>query len=95
MATTLAPTFGPGKIFIKASDDNEWKEIGAVVSDGISLSSDSDDNQRLFEPMGEFSFTFTMRKRTRIRMLQQCGILDKPKCTYKTIRRDCAKRNRR
>ncbi len=46
---------------------------------------------------GRLSFTFrvNIRHKTTVRIGQLFGVLKKPKCTYRTIRRDCAKRNRR
>ena len=89
-----APTFGPGKIFVKATDDHEWKELGTVKSDCLTVFEEAVDQPIRFKQVGTMSFPFTMKKRTRIRLLQMAGVLDKPKCTYKTIRRNCAKRNR-
>ena len=93
MAITTAPVkLSPGKVFISPGVSCEWQEIGTVNNDSMIV-----DEQKHRSPFsfGEVSFTFTMKKRDRIRILQEFNFLDRPKCTYKTIRRDCAKRNRR
>ena len=93
MAITTEPVkLSSGKVFICSGVSCEWREIGTVNNDSMIV-----DEQRHKSPFtfGEVSLTFTMKKRDRIRLLQEINILDRPKCTYKTIRRDCAKRNRR
>lgn len=89
--STAAPTFGPAKIFI-AKDEHEWVPLGEVANGPLCR---DEQNLEMTFSSRSVSLSFTMKKRDRIRLLQYFNILDKPKCTYKTIRRECAKRNRR
>lgn len=108
MATEMyhgGPVQGRGKsqLFIKPIDapETEWKELnGPVISDIIL-----EEGNPPFAPLPEsghkkvvLDFTVKLKTSVRKRMMlliqQEFGLLKKPKCTYKTIKRDCAKRNR-
>ena len=108
MATELyhgGPVQGRGKIFIKPIDhpEAEWKELsnGLTATDFIAEESGPE-----FVPVPEtglqkivLNFTIRLKPSTRKRMFlqirQMCGLAKRPKFTYKTIKRDCAKRNGR
>lgn len=75
----------------------EWQDLGTIVNDTTTLTPDGDGEGKSyihFSVSGPFSFTFRLRHKNRIKIAQEFGFLKKPRCTYKTIKRDCAKRNR-
>lgn len=94
MAIAPIPNFSLGKLYLKGDGSTEWTEVKPEV--------ESFD----FTPSVEFdcvpinhtlSFTWRIKpfsKKKQIEIMQFFGRLKKPKCTYKTIKRDCAKRNR-
>ena len=96
-------TFGEPKIFIRSASggQEDWTELTAVkMNDTLSpVVADefvSEWTKALSKPT-PISFSCTVRwkgKWPRIRLLQEAGFLDKPKCTYKTVKRFSAKRNR-
>ena len=96
----ISPSFGPGKLYIKsaANDVTEWQEVGAT--DALIISDEVQDTinswAEVYQPKPiKFSFTLKpMKRKAHIRLLQSCGVLKKPRCTYKTIKRDCAIRNK-
>lgn len=100
MAITLFKSGAVEKLFFKPSDqpEAEWQEV-TCTSNSIVVEKWADDMADAWiealrpEPM---QFTFTLRggRKAHIRLLQSFGVLKKPRCTYKTIRRDCAKRNK-
>lgn len=99
MATTNIDTlFGARKLFIKPDGATEWSEI-EPVKDSITLGEMKSEFKELDGPrIGCFEFSFQLRrlrKRDRVKMGQFLGYLKRPKCTYRTVRHDCAKRNRR
>ena len=87
--------FGTPKLFIKpiGKPEADWKElVGPIVQDSISISEDVPD---IYSPT-RIRFTATVRisKKNRIKLLQSVGLMKRPKCTYRTVKRNCAKRNR-
>ena len=81
--------FDIGKVFIKVGD--EFRELGAAVQDTTIL---LHDDGTVFEPFtGTLTFTISSSKKHRIRLFQYVGFLKKPKTTYRTIKKNCAKRN--
>lgn len=94
--------FGQPKVFIRTTsgEQADWTEIGVIKMNDTLLSSDADEFvekwKELYQPRS-FSFSMTCRwksKWAKIRLLQKVGLLKRPKCTYRTIRRFSAKRNR-
>lgn len=87
--------FTPTKVFIKPFDKPEagWQElVGDVVRDSITIAEDAPDP---YQPLHlRFTATFSISRKNRIRLLKSVGLMKRPRLTYKTIRRDCAKRNR-
>jgi len=85
------------KLYLKPIDHPEadWQElVGTVVKDSITVSGPE------FIPdiapnIGHFQFTFHCRikRKTEIRLMQLAGFKKSPKCTYRTVKRGCAKRN--
>ena len=98
MANTFTPTCERGRIFVKPTEESEaeWKEIGIVSNDSVTLSGRDGDAQSLIKKPTRFSCSFSCRinKNTFIRLMQLAGALKVPRCTYKTIKNNCAKRNR-
>lgn len=98
------PRFNRGKVFLKPAGGSEedWKEItNGLVASNIII----EEGEPQFIPVPEtghkkvvLNFTVKMktaiRKRTMLRLAQMFGFAKAPRCTYKTIRRDCAKRNK-
>lgn len=86
------------KLFIKriGIPETEWGELSSeVISDSISLSGP----EYVEEPtpkISRFQFTFrvNMSHKTFVKLGHMSGLLKRPRLTYKTIKRDCAKRNR-
>ena len=91
----LKDLFTPTKVFIKPVDQPEvdWQEIvGEVVSDSITIREDVPDMN--FPTTLKFTATLRTSRKNRIRLLKSVGLMKRPRLTYKTIRRDCAKRNK-
>ncbi len=85
----MGDLFDIWKVFVKVGD--EFKELGTPVQDTTILLRDEGP---VFEPfIGTLTFTVRSSKRVRIRLLQQVDSLMRPKTTYRTIKRNCAKRN--
>lgn len=77
------------KVFLRPID---WKEMTAkVVEENLTISKPVYDATT---KVVEFHMTLNITRKVLIRLGQQFGIMKRPRCTYKTIRRDCAKRNR-
>lgn len=89
---------GVQKLYLKPEGAFEWQEIGTKVSDSISLGEMETEFVKDKAPnIGHFQITFRLRpwnKKKRIQIGQFLGFLKSPRCTYKTIKRDCAKRNK-
>lgn len=96
MATSSnVPNFEIGKIFLKPVDQPEmdWQEmVGEVVSDSITIREDVPDMK--FPTRLNFTATLNISRNNFIRILKSIGLMKRPRCTYKTIRRYCAKRNK-
>lgn len=96
MATSLnMPTFEPVKLFIKpcGQPEADWKELTTeIISDSITITKETPDSH--FPTRFSFTATINFTRKNRIRLLQTVGLMKRPRCTYKTIKRDCAKRNR-
>ena len=84
-----------GKIFLKTGEtEREWKEVGFVNETLICDESDSESIRKISMKV-RLSFKFTLKPRkVAIALAQMCGVAKSPRCTYKTIKRNCAKRNR-
>lgn len=86
------------KVMIKkwGEPSAEWEKVGTIIRDSITVSK-PEYIQEDPPKAGRLSFTFrvNIRHKTTVWIGQLFGVLKKPKCTYRTIRRDCAKRNRR
>lgn len=84
-----------GKCYIKRADNSlaDWNElVGTVVSDSITI---SDDAPTPFHPTRlHFTATLNISRKDSIQLLQSVGLMKRPRLTFKTIKRDCAKRNR-
>lgn len=86
--------FSPSKIFIKRADvEGEWKElIGPIVRESLTISES--------EPVGynpttiKFTATLRISRNDRISLLKFVGLMKRPRLTYRTIKRDSAKRNK-
>jgi len=91
----LKDLFTPTKVFIKPFDkpESDWKEfVGDIVRDSITI---TESTPNPYRPT-TLNFTATLRisRKNRIRLFKSLGLMKRPRCTYKTIRRDCAKRNK-
>ena len=87
--------FGSPKLFIKpvSQPEADWQElVGAIVSESITISENRPDASR--PTILNFTATLNINRKNRIRFLKSVGFMKRPRRTYKTIRRDCAKRNR-
>jgi len=79
------------RIYIKPIIGGEWKEIS-----GRNLKCFSS----LYEPCNNRPITISFTgelptgHKQRTEWMKFLGILKRPRCTFKTIRRDCAKKNR-
>ena len=85
--------WGQARIGLFDKETGEWKELGeARISESIL----EGDDLPYTPVMGVFHFTCSLKNtRKQLRLLRQAlGFGKRPKCTYKTVRRDCAKRNR-
>ena len=96
MATSSStPNFDIGKIFLKPVDHPEMdlqEMVGKVVSDSITIRENVPDMK--FPTRINFIATLNISRNNFIRLLKSVGLMKRPRCTYKTIRRDCAKRNK-
>ena len=85
----------PSRVFIKSSDcpDSDWQELtGTMVSNSITVSEYEPDP---FLPTTlNFTATVHVSRKDSIRMCQAFGAIKRPHLTYKTHKRNCAKRNR-
>ena len=89
------PYFETREIFLKPIGpiEMDWKEIiGEVVSDSITIREDVPDMN--FPTRLNFTAILSISRKNYIRFLKSVGLMKRPRCTYKTIRRDCAKRNK-
>ena len=90
--------FGTPKLFIKpiGKPEADWKElVGPIVSDSITISEKDDDAPALgYQTRHVFTATIRISRKNRIKLLQSVGLMKRPKCTYRTVKRNCAKRNR-
>lgn len=91
----LREIFTPAKVFIKPVNQPEadWQEVvDSVVRDSLTISES--------EPVGynpttiKFTATLHISRKNRIRLFKSIGLMKRPRLTYKTIKRDCAKRNK-
>lgn len=90
------PNFEIGKIFLKPVDQPEmdWQEmVGKAVSDSITIIRESVPD-KIKPTRINFTATFSISRKNSIRLLKSVGLMKRPRCTYRTIRRDCAKRNK-
>ena len=96
MTNTLFHTT-PVKLFLKRDGQMEWTELDGAKGD-IRLGELNDGSEPAIENFSaNYSLTFQMKplsRRKLIRLRQTFGLLKAPRCTYRTIKRDCAKRNR-
>lgn len=96
MATSSnMPDLGLGKIFLKpvGQPEADWKELTAeIISDSITITKEAPDSH--FPTRFSFTATVNFTRKNRILLLQTVGLMKRSRCTYKTIKRDCAKRNR-
>lgn len=93
--SSTIPNFEIEKIFLKpiGQPERDWQEIvGEVVSDSITIREDVPDMN--FPTRLNFVATLSISRKNYIRLLKSAGLMKRPRCTYKTIRRDCAKRNK-
>ena len=99
------PVQGCGKLFIKpyGHPEADWQELsngGLSSSDLIIEESEAPFDTILDTVHEKVEFSFTVRlngsapKRLKLQLKQEFGFAKKPKCTYKTIKRNCAKRNK-
>lgn len=104
MATTKI-TFGEPKIFIRTTsgEQDDWTELGVIKTTDTLCPEVADEFVsewvKTFQQPRDLSFSchITCRWKTkwaRIRLLQEVGLLKRPKCTYRTTKRFSAKRNR-
>lgn len=100
---TSSLKFEEPKIFIKYANGDvaEWREMGVIKADTLSPAiADEfvDEWKKTLKETQTLSFSCTVRwtggKWNKIRLLQQANILTRPKCTYRTVKRFSAKRNR-
>lgn len=96
-------TFGEPKVFIRTAsgEQEDWTELGVIKTKDTLVPEEADEFvsewAKVLSKPTSLSFSCTVRwksKWIRIRFLQEAGFLDKPKCTYKTVKRFSAKRNR-
>ena len=87
----------PKKLFLRPDGATEWAEV-QPVRDSITIGKMEGKFKEIDGPQVgcfEISFRFgPLNKKTRVKIGQLLGCLKRPRCTYKTIKRDCAKRNR-
>lgn len=82
------------------SEPAEWLKIGTLTRDDITLAEPDEKTKKWvkFIQGRPIHFSGTIRwiggKWAKIRLLQKAGFLTRPKCTYRTIKRFSAKRNR-
>ena len=91
----LKDLFTPTKVFIKPFDKPEadWQEfVGDIVRDSIAIT-ESTPNPHSPTTLN-FTATLRISRKNRIRLFKSVGLMKRPRCTHKTIKRDCAKRNK-
>ncbi len=74
---------------VKAGVGIDVSMDAAIISEAIS----PHDNHSPLDTTS-FTFTFHIRRHNPIILMQAFGFLKKPKTTYKTTRRGCAKKNK-
>lgn len=91
--------FGTPKLFIKplGRPEADWNDIGFF--DGrVSLATDNFDDGPDFihylNSKTSLSCTIKITRKKSIMLQQALGLLRSPHCTYKTVKQNCAKRNR-
>ena len=87
--------FTPSKVFIKPKDqpEAEWQElVGPIIRDSITIAEEAPDPY--WPTHLQFTATFRISRKNRIRLFKSIGLMKRPRLTYKTIKRDCAKRNK-
>lgn len=87
----------PRKLYVRRNGRLEWTELKptseAIEVGGLDGSIEPDKER--FAARINMTFTVRPMKRCKqIRMAQYLGALKPPRCTYRTIKRGCAKRNR-
>ena len=82
------------RLFIRkwGEPTENWQEIGTLVNDTITLCPDENDKDITTGLI--FSVSIPSTRKHRCILAKAFGLMKSPKCTYRTIRRDCAKRNR-
>ena len=100
---TSSLKFEEPKIFVKFVNGEvvEWREMGVINADTLSsVIADEyvEEWKKTLKETQTLSFSCTVRwtvgKWKKIRLKQQANILTRPKCTYRTVKRFSAKRNR-
>ena len=86
------PHFGEPRLAILNKETGEYKELVEIVSISTAIEKDAADD-RFVAPV-KFHFAITVSRKKVIRLLQITGLMKPPRYTYKTIKRNCAKRNR-
>ena len=88
-------TQGRGHLMIKPYEGGEWRDLGDVVSDAISIETKYPKANEI--TLGEpIKVTLTINVNTKKIRKAILKLIGKPgKTTYKTMRHDCAKRNGR
>lgn len=80
------------KVFI--SSEEGWRELTNATNQTLEAIEELSSTVP-FQPITQ-EFTFTCKfGGAWISFLQECGLRKPRKTTYKTVKRDCAKRNRR
>ena len=87
------------KLFLKplGAPEIDWKEVsGEIINDSISMSAVKVEPEEPYR-FGHYRMSFhaKVKRMAMIRFLQTVGFLKAPKCTYRTTKRACAKRNMR
>ena len=88
------PHFGEPRIALLNKETGEFKELGKVESTSLAVEKDAADGRAIHTVGGVFNFKITVSRKKVLRLLQFLGFMKPPRYTYKTIKRDCAKRNR-
>ena len=84
------------KAFImpKWGEPRDWKEVTLVNDTASIVQTDKVGDSFIHYDTINFSFHIKINRKVRIKIGQLLGVLKKPRLSYKTIKRDCAKRNR-
>lgn len=88
----------PERLFVKpwGVPCEDWQEIGVI--EGSTTLVVKDESKAPYDIIYSiptvFSCAIKFSKKQNVRIMQLFGLLKKPKCTYKTTRRFCAKRNK-